>query len=77
MIRTVPWLRKPANVLSKLTGLVEIRCGAAVAAASAGDTLEIGSGSYKGALVIDRSLTLTGRDTGAGMPVEMPIIWPL
>jgi len=41
----------------------------AVAAASAGDTLELGSGSYKGALVIDRSLTLSGKDTGAGMPV--------
>ena len=43
--------------------------GEAIAAASPGDRLEIGSGRYEGALVIDKSLTLAGKDTGAGAPV--------
>lgn len=41
----------------------------AVAAAAPGDTLEVGSGHYSGALLIDRSLTLRGIDTGGGIPV--------
>ncbi|MFZ2100857.1 MAG: right-handed parallel beta-helix repeat-containing protein [Oricola sp.] len=41
----------------------------AVAAASPGDTLTLESGSYEGALVIDKPLTFSGSDTGEGRPV--------
>ena len=41
----------------------------AIAAAEAGETLAVVSGTYRGALTIDKAVTLTGRDTGDGPPV--------
>ena len=41
----------------------------AVNAASPGDTIEVQSGVYHEALVVNKSLTLTGADTGQGYPV--------
>lgn len=40
----------------------------ALAAAAAGDGIEIGSGTYEGPLDIAKSVTLTGIDTGEGLP---------
>ena len=41
----------------------------AINAASPGDTIEVQSGVYHEALVVNKSLTLTGVDTGQGYPV--------
>jgi hypothetical protein len=40
----------------------------AIANASGGDTITVDSGTYGEHLVIDKRLTLLGRDTGAGRP---------
>lgn len=43
--------------------------GAAIANASAGDTIVVGSGTYHENVNVDKGLTLNGNDTGHGMPV--------
>ena len=42
---------------------------AAVDAASAGDTIEVRSGTYEENVVVNKQLILRGIDTGTGMPV--------
>jgi parallel beta-helix repeat protein len=42
--------------------------GAAIANASAGDTITVNSGTYYENLRVDRGITLIGKDTGAGLP---------
>jgi len=41
----------------------------AILHASEGDTIVVHSGAYEEEIVLDRTLTLIGRDTGGGMPV--------
>ena len=42
--------------------------GAAIANASPGDTVSVGSGTYHENVVVDRTIDLIGHDTGGGMP---------
>jgi hypothetical protein len=61
LLLTVPAL---AGVQVNGTGTVYTTISQALAAASAGDTLHVGAGSYTESVVIDKDLTLRGPDVG-------------
>lgn len=61
--------REPGTVTIRASGRTFSTLRQAVEDAAPGDTLEVASGSYRGALIIGKPLTLVGIDTGGGLPV--------